>query len=70
MFLFIHQVIYPVYFKHLGMSDGLSQVSVMSIYQDLNWDGCGSVRVKGSVCMTENECGYTRDGRILTRRVL
>lgn len=33
-FLFIHQVIYPVYFKHLGMSDGLSQVSVMSIYQD------------------------------------
>lgn len=32
--LFIHQAIYPVYFKHLGMSDGLSQVSVMSIYQD------------------------------------
>ena len=33
-FVFIHQVVYPVYFKHLGMSDGLSQVSVMSIYQD------------------------------------
>ena len=33
-FLFIRQAIYPVYFKHLGMSDGLSQVSVMSIYQD------------------------------------
>lgn len=33
-FIFIHQVVYPVYFKHLGMSDGLSQVSVMSIYQD------------------------------------
>ena len=32
---YIHtQVVYPVYFKHLGMSDGLSQVSVMSIYQD------------------------------------
>ena len=28
-FVFIHQVVYPVYFKHLGMSDGLSQVSVM-----------------------------------------
>lgn len=34
-FVFIHQVVYPVYFKHLGMSDGLSQVSVMSIYQDV-----------------------------------
>lgn len=33
-FLFIYQTVSPVYFKHLGMSDGLSQVSVMSIYQD------------------------------------
>lgn len=25
---------YPVYFKHIGMQEGLSQLSVMSIYQD------------------------------------
>lgn len=25
---------YPIYFKHIGMQDGLSQLSVMSIYQD------------------------------------
>lgn len=32
-FLFIHTV-YAVYFRHIGMSDGLSQASVMSITQD------------------------------------
>lgn len=32
--LLITQAIFPVYFKHIGMGDGLSQVSVMSIYQD------------------------------------
>ena len=26
--------IYPIYFKHIGMQDGLSQLSVMAIYQD------------------------------------
>lgn len=25
---------FPIYFKHIGMKDGLSQLSVMSIYQD------------------------------------
>lgn len=25
---------YPIYFKHIGMGDGLSQISVMSIHQD------------------------------------
>lgn len=33
-FLCLCQGIGAIYFKHLGMSDGLSQVSVMSIYQD------------------------------------
>lgn len=28
------QAVYPIYFKHIGMSDGLAQTSVMSIYQD------------------------------------
>lgn len=32
--LFINQAVYAIYLKHIGMSDGLSQVSVMSIYQD------------------------------------
>ncbi len=26
--------IYPIYFKHIGMQEGLSQLSVMAIYQD------------------------------------
>lgn len=26
--------IYPIYFKHIGMREGLSQLSVMAIYQD------------------------------------
>lgn len=26
--------VFPIYFKHIGMKDGLSQLSVMSIYQD------------------------------------
>lgn len=26
--------VYPIYFKHIGIKDGLSQLSVMSIYQD------------------------------------
>ena len=26
--------IYPIYFKHIGMKEGLPQISVMSIYQD------------------------------------
>lgn len=25
---------YPIYFKHIGMQEGLSQLSVMAIYQD------------------------------------
>lgn len=32
--LFLTQTLFAIYFKHLGMQDGLSQVSVMSIYQD------------------------------------
>ena len=28
------QSVYPVYFRHIGVKDGLSQTSVMSIYQD------------------------------------
>ncbi len=28
------QAVYPIYFKHIGMNDGLAQTSVMSIYQD------------------------------------
>ena len=32
---------YPIYFKHIGMQEGLSQLSVMAIYQDLGrmWFG-------------------------------
>ena len=26
--------IYPIYFKHIGVKEGLPQISVMSIYQD------------------------------------
>ena len=33
-FLFICQFLHPVYFKHIGMGEGLSQISVMSIYED------------------------------------
>ncbi len=33
-FLFISQLLYAEYFKHIGMSDGLNQFSVMTIYQD------------------------------------
>ena len=33
-FLFFIKNAYPIYFKHLGMREGLSQISVMSIYQD------------------------------------
>lgn len=33
-FLFLLHTAYPIYFKHIGMGDGLSQTSVMSIYQD------------------------------------
>lgn len=34
-FLFcLMEYVYPIYFKHVGMREGLSQISVMSIYQD------------------------------------
>lgn len=33
-FLFNHPAVQAVYFKHIGMSEGLPQVSVMSIFQD------------------------------------
>lgn len=68
-FVFIHQVVYPVYFKHLGMSDGLSQVSVMSIYQDCLGRMC-SVHAKVSVSMTGNGCGCIKAGRIWIRKAL
>ena len=32
--LCVIEYVYPIYFKHVGMRDGLSQISVMSIYQD------------------------------------
>lgn len=32
--LFFHVTVYPIYFKDLGIKDGLSQLSVMGIYQD------------------------------------
>ncbi|GHT37769.1 hypothetical protein FACS189435_3510 [Bacteroidia bacterium] len=51
-FLFCAEA-YPVYFKHIGMSEGLSQVSVMSIYQDelgRMWFGTR----KASACTTGN----------------
>ncbi|MDH6535163.1 response regulator [Parabacteroides sp. 52] len=32
--LLISLSVYPIYFKHIGMADGLSQISVMSIHQD------------------------------------
>lgn len=31
---FVTTVAYPVYFKHIGVKEGLSQLSVMGIYQD------------------------------------
>lgn len=68
-FVFIHQVVYPVYFKHLGMSDGLSQVSVMSIYQDClgrMWFGTR----EGVGTMTGNGCGCIKAGRIWIRKAL
>ena len=65
-FVFIHQMAYPVYFKHLGMSDGLSQVSVMSIYQDR----LGRIRAKASASMTGNGCWCIKAGRTWTRKVL
>ena len=34
LFVNISQNTFPVYFKHIGVKDGLSQTSVMSIYQD------------------------------------
>ena len=36
LFIFLHILSYafPIYFKHIGMKEGLSQLSVMSIYQD------------------------------------
>lgn len=34
LFLFITHSVSAIHFKHLGMKDGLSQLSVMSIYQD------------------------------------
>lgn len=36
LFIFLHVLSYafPIYFKHIGMKEGLSQLSVMSIYQD------------------------------------
>ena len=36
LFIFLHTLSYafPIYFKHIGMKEGLSQLSVMSIYQD------------------------------------
>lgn len=67
-FVFIHQVVYPVYFKHLGMSDGLSQVSVMSIYQDCL--GRMWFDAKVSVSMTGNGCGCIKAGRIWIRKAL
>ena len=68
-FVFIHQVVYPVYFKHLGMSDGLSQVSVMSIYQDClgrMWFGTR----EGVSIYDGNGCGCIKAGRIWTRKAL
>ncbi|MDD4515912.1 hybrid sensor histidine kinase/response regulator transcription factor [Massilibacteroides sp.] len=34
LLLFISSNAYPIYFKHIGMKDGLAQLSVMTIYQD------------------------------------
>lgn len=36
LFLFLHALsdAFPIYFKHIGTKEGLSQLSVMSIYQD------------------------------------
>lgn len=34
VFLFASQSVQSIYFKHIGMADGLPQVSVMSIHQD------------------------------------
>lgn len=36
LFFFLHVLssAFPIYFKHIGMKEGLSQLSVMSIYQD------------------------------------
>ena len=31
----------PVYFNHLGVKDGLPQLSVHAIYQGLSWAGYG-----------------------------
>lgn len=35
LFLFFSTVAYPVYFRHLGVEDGLPHASVLSIYQDV-----------------------------------
>ena len=47
LFIFLHILSYafPIYFKHIGMKEGLSQLSVISIR--MNWAVCGSGRKKG-----------------------
>lgn len=35
-FLFVTELVYSIYFKHISMEDGLSHFSVKSIYQDIH----------------------------------
>lgn len=36
LFMLATQFVYPIYFKHISMEDGLSQFTVLSIYQDIH----------------------------------